>query len=76
MAASLAIKWNGKQYDIDTTEVDTVGTLKRVIEAQTAVQPKRQKLLGLKAKGGKVVTDDTDFAELMLKPGQRVTVMG
>ncbi|KAL3142797.1 hypothetical protein ABBQ38_003096 [Trebouxia sp. C0009 RCD-2024] len=76
MAANLAIKWNGKQYDIDTTEVDTVGTLKRVIEAQTAVQPKRQKLLGLKVKGGKVVTDDTAFAELMLKPGQKVTVMG
>ena len=76
MAASLAIKWNGQQYDIDTTEIDTVGTLKRCIEAQTAVQPKRQKLLGLKVKGGKVVTDDTAFAELVLKPGQKVTVMG
>ena len=48
MAKSLAIKWNGQQYDVDTTEVDTVGSLKRVIETQTAVQPKRQKLLGLK----------------------------
>ena len=76
MAASLAIKWNGQQYDIDTTEIDTVGGLKRVIEAQTAVQPKRQKLLGLKVKGGKAVTDDTAFAELVLKPGQKVTVMG
>lgn len=76
MAASLAIRWNGQQYDIDTSEIDTVGTLKRVIEAQTTVEPKRQKLLGLKVKGGKVVTDDTAFAELVLKPGQKVTVMG
>lgn len=76
MATSLAIKWNGQQYDIDTTEVDTVGSLKRVIESQTSVQPKRQKLLGLKVKGGKTVTDDTAFAELVLKPGQKLTVMG
>lgn len=76
MAHNLAIKWNGQQYDIDTTQVDTVGNLKRVIESQTAVQPKRQKLLGLKAKGGKIVTDDTAFAELVLKPGQKLTVMG
>ena len=76
MAKSLAIKWNGQQYDIDTTALDTVASLKRVIESQTAVQPKRQKLLGLKVKGGKVVTDDTALTELVLKPGQKLTVMG
>lgn len=76
MAGSLAIKWNGQQYDIDTTAIDTVGNLKRAIEAQTTVQPKRQKLLGLKIKGGKGVTDSTAFADLVLKPGQKVTVMG
>lgn len=76
MAKSLAVKWNGQQYDIDTTELDTVGSLKRVIESQTAVQPKRQKLLGLKVKGGKAITDDTAFTELVLKPGQKLTVMG
>lgn len=76
MARVIAIKWNGQQYDIDTTQVDTVGTLKRAIEAQTTVQPKRQKLLGLKIKGGKAVTDETAFTDLLLKPGQKVTVMG
>ena len=76
MAGKLAIKWNGQLYDINTSELETIGTLKRAIEVQTTVQPKRQKLLGLKVKGGKAVTDDTALEDLLLKPGQKVTVMG
>ena len=72
----MIIKWNNQQYDIDTADIKTVGTLKRAIESETAVQPKRQKLLGLKVKGGKPVTDDTEISDLLLKAGQRVTVMG
>lgn len=76
MAASISIKWSGKQYDIETAGLETVGSLKRAIETQTTVQAKRQKVLGLKVKGGKAVTDDTAFADLLLKPGQKLTVMG
>ncbi len=76
MASNISIKWNGKQYEIETAGLETVGTLKRAIETQTTVQPKRQKVLGLKVRGGKPVTDDTAFADLLLKPGQKITVMG
>ncbi len=76
MATSVSIKWSGKNYEIETAGLETVGSLKRAIESQTAVQPKRQKVLGLKLKGGKTVTDDTAFADLLLKPGQKLTVMG
>ena len=72
----MLIKWNNQQYDIDTSEIKTVGTLKRAIETETAVQPKRQKLLGLKVKGGKPVTDETGLCDLLLKAGQKITVMG
>lgn len=76
MATSISIKWNGQQYNIDTAGLETVGTLKRAIETHTTVQPKRQKVLGLKVKGGKTITDDTALADLVLKPGQKLTVMG
>ena len=48
----LTIKWNGKEYKIDSlTETNTVGDLKKKIEGDTGVLSDRQKLLGLKYKG-------------------------
>ncbi len=76
MTTTVSIKWSGNSYEIETARLETVGSLKRAIEGQTAVQPKRQKVLSLKVKGGKAVTDDTAFADLLLKPGQKLTVMG
>ena len=38
----LTIKWSSKEIPIKCTEDDTVATLKRKIQEETHVQPKRQ----------------------------------
>ena len=73
----VTIKWQGKEFSIALAQNDTVGELKRKIEEQTEVQPKRQKLLGLKAKaGGGLPADSVHVHELVLKPGMKVMMMG
>lgn len=76
MVGSIEYKWGGQQFTVDTTQLDTVGSLKHAIESQTAVSVKRQKIMGLKVKGVKAVTDEALLAELILKPGQKLIVMG
>lgn len=46
------------------------------LHGRAAVSVKRQKLLGLKTKGGKPATDETAVLDLLLKPGQKVMLMG
>ena len=53
---------------------ETVQGIKRKLEAATSVRVARQKLLGLKAQGGKPAQDDTLVAELVL--GSKVMMMG
>jgi hypothetical protein len=73
----MVIKWHGKEFSVHLAEDDTVGSLKRKIEAETEVAPKRQKLLGLKAKkGGGLPADSVHVSELLLKPGMKVMMMG
>ncbi len=55
---------------------DTVVELKRQIEEATRVDSKRQKLIGLKTASGKPALDETAAADLLLKPGQRIMLMG
>lgn len=50
-AVKLILKWNGKEYDLELNENDTVLDLKSEIEKQTGVKTARQKLLNLKVKG-------------------------
>lgn len=45
------LKWNGKDFNIELTENDTIFDLKKEIEKQTGVKPEHQKLLNLKLKG-------------------------
>lgn len=53
MSLSVIIKWGGQEYSINTlSEEDTVLDLKQSIKSLTGVLPERQKLLGLKVKGG------------------------
>lgn len=53
MSVSVIIKWGGQEYSINTlSEEDTVLDLKQSIKSLTGVLPERQKLLGLKVKGG------------------------
>lgn len=50
--------------------------IKRKLEAATTVSEKRMKLLGLKGKGGKPAGDADMVADLLLKPGSKVMMMG
>ena len=45
----MQVKWNGRLFSVSVPADATVATLKREIEASTTVQPKRQKLLGIKS---------------------------
>jgi Ubiquitin family len=73
----VVIKWHGTEFSVNLADDDTVGSLKRKIEAETEVAPKRQKLLGLKAKtGGGLPADTVPVSELLLKPGMKVMMMG
>lgn len=72
----LTFKWSGKEFSLPIEDTETISSLKHKIEEQTRVQPKRQKLLGLKAKTGKLPSDDALLSDLVLKPGQKVLLMG
>lgn len=47
----MILKWNGKEYELESSEGDTVSDLKKLIENLTEVKCERQKLLNLKHKG-------------------------
>lgn len=72
----IVVKWSGKEYEVELPESDTVANLKRVLQEKTAVDPKRQKLLGLKTKDGKMATDEAAIADLAIKPNTKVMMMG
>jgi ubiquitin-like domain-containing CTD phosphatase 1 len=73
---SIVVKWSGKEYPVELPEQDTVASLKRALQQHTAVDPKRQKLLGLKTKDGKAATDEAVLADLAIKPNAKVMMMG
>ncbi|CAL5223258.1 g5742 [Coccomyxa viridis] len=72
----LTIRWSSKEIPIKYADDDTVATLKRKIQEETRVQPKRQKIMGLKAKGGKMAGDDTPLRDLVIKPGAKLMMLG
>ena len=76
MVGELTIKWSSKEIPIQYAEGDTVAILKRKIQEETRVQPKRQKIMGLKAKGGKMAADDTPLTDLVIKPGAKLMMLG
>lgn len=73
---SIVVKWSGKEYPVELPEDDTVAGLKRMLQEQTRVDPKRQKLLGLKTKDGKAATDEAVLSDLVIKPNTKVMMMG
>lgn len=70
------IKWSGKEYTFVGTEEEDVASLKRRLQADTQVLPKRQKILGLKTRAGKPAADDDLLSNLLLKAGQKFMMMG
>ncbi|CAH1155357.1 unnamed protein product [Phaedon cochleariae] len=71
----IILKWNGKEYNLESCENDSVSDLKREIQKQTGVRPDRQKLLNLKCKG-KVPEDDCKLGQLKLKCPFKLMLMG
>ncbi len=75
MAPQIGIKFAGKELSVELEPTESVGDLKRKLEALTQVRSTRQKLLGLKTSAG-AATDDTKVEELAIKPGQKFMLMG
>jgi ubiquitin-like domain-containing CTD phosphatase 1 len=73
---SIVVKWSGKEYPLELPEEQKVADLKRVLQEQTRVEPKRQKLIGLKTKDGKAATDEAALSDLAIKPNAKVMMMG
>jgi len=74
----VSVKWGGKLYALDAFDpaATTVGQLRAAIHAKTNVLPHRQKLLNLPKYRGQVPSDDLVVAELNLKPGTKIMMMG
>ncbi|EFN54831.1 hypothetical protein CHLNCDRAFT_134850 [Chlorella variabilis] len=72
----LAFKWNKKGILIHVDADESVQGIKRKLEAATSVSEKRMKLLGLKARSGKPAGDADIVADLVLKPGAKLLMMG
>ena len=70
----LTVKWQRKDVEVTLPHGETVAGLKRVLEQETRVLAKMQKLLGLKTHVGKAATDDTPISDL--KPGGKIMLMG
>lgn len=62
---TVAVKWQGKQFSVSVPEDADVACLKRCIEAETNVQPKRQKLLNVKS-GPKPADEDVLLSSVKL----------
>lgn len=54
----------------------SVNSYRAWAQDRTGVQPKRQKLLGLKTKQGKMASDDVLVSDLALKAGQKIMMVG
>ena len=64
---TLKIKFKGKELSVSLSTSETVGSVKRVLERETHVNAKKQKLLGLKAVHGRL-DDDTLLCNLQPPP--------
>lgn len=75
-AVSIKVKWLGNEIEAIVEPSETIAGLKRVLETETKVLAKKQKLLGLKTKEGRPAGDDTTVEDILLKPQQRILLMG
>ena len=73
-ATTLIVKWGKEEHAVELAGVETVAELKRALQERTHVDCKRQKLLGLKTRDGKLATDDARVADLAIKPNTKVRV--
>ncbi|KAL4441219.1 hypothetical protein ABPG77_011456 [Micractinium sp. CCAP 211/92] len=72
----LTVTWNKERIVLHVAAEESVQGIKRKLEAATTVSEKRMKLLGLKGRGGKPAGDGDTVADLLLRPGSKVMMMG
>jgi ubiquitin-like domain-containing CTD phosphatase 1 len=73
----ILFKWNGKDFKVDNLLPNsTIADLKNELCKMTNVLPERQKLLGLKAKSGRNLSDSNLIEELNYKKGTKIMMMG
>lgn len=70
------LKWNAAIFHLEMDPLDDVAILRYEIFKETQVKPERQKILNLKAKGGKKVDDTTKISDLDIKPGKPLMMVG
>ena len=68
----VAVKWQKNSYDVDVDTTEPPAVFKFQLYSLTAVPPERQKIM---IKGG-TLKDDTDWAKVDLKEGQKLMMMG
>ena len=75
---NLVAKWRNQLIELlGLDESLTIADLKVIVEAETAVPPARQKLLGLKTHDKSKLTDATVLGHLLLKlPAHKFVLMG
>jgi len=71
-AIPVIVKHQGRKHEVDVDPTSTGETLKYQLFSITGVEPARQKII---VKGGQL-KDDTDMAQLGLKPRQTLMMMG
>ena len=76
MAQTLQFKWSGKDIEVTAEPSETIEQLKHKLEQATFVSAKRQKILGLKTKDGKMASDAALVGDLAIKPGTKIMMMG
>ena len=68
----VTVKWQKNSYDVDVDTSEPPAMFKFQLYSLTAVPPERQKIM---IKGG-TLKDDTDWAKVDLKEGQKLMMMG
>lgn len=71
---NLKIKFQGRDLAVRVERTETVANLKRRLEESTHVLSKKQKLLGLKTRDGRLPTDETPLGDVVVGP--KIMLMG
>ena len=68
---TLIAKWGKERITLEGLNAETtVGKVKDLLSERTGVLQKRQKLIGLSAKGGAKISDDIMLGDLKVKSGK------
>jgi ubiquitin-like domain-containing CTD phosphatase 1 len=74
-SVTLIAKWGKERITLDQLDRDTsIGTVKELLSERTGVLQKRQKLIGLSAKGGSKIHDHILIGDLKVKSSKKKEV--